>query len=133
MFDDGRLLVLLGLAGVAAASTVRGSRGVVRSGGRRGPELQALREIGRGVRSVDDASYEGSGEDGGYYAAEYGTFEGVEGWWGTWTIDSDTGGFCDGMRPIGPFDNEEDAREAANDQVSDWCSNNDVETGNEDD
>jgi hypothetical protein len=30
--DDGRLLVLLGLVGVAAASTVRGSRGLVRPG-----------------------------------------------------------------------------------------------------
>jgi hypothetical protein len=32
MTDDGRFLVLLGLAGVAGASVVRGSRGVVRSG-----------------------------------------------------------------------------------------------------
>jgi hypothetical protein len=32
MTDDGRLLVLLGLVGVAAASAVRGSRGIVRYG-----------------------------------------------------------------------------------------------------
>ena len=32
MTDDGRLLVLLGLAGVAGASVARGSRGVARSG-----------------------------------------------------------------------------------------------------
>jgi len=38
--NDGRLLVLLGLAGVAGAAAVRGSRGVVRRG--RGPSLEAL-------------------------------------------------------------------------------------------
>jgi hypothetical protein len=32
VIDDGRLLVLLGLAGVAGATIVRGSRGIARSG-----------------------------------------------------------------------------------------------------
>jgi len=47
MFDDGRLLVLLGLAGVAAAPALTGSRGVARAAFQK-PEL--LRIVNSGGR-----------------------------------------------------------------------------------
>jgi hypothetical protein len=61
MTDDGRLFVLLGLAGVAGATAVRGSRGVVRRG--RGPSLTPAAEA---IRARVTAALERLREDDVY-------------------------------------------------------------------
>lgn len=73
---------------------------------------------------ADKATWVGDDQDGCYLQVE----KGPAGWYFTLVVDSETGGFCLPMLlDAGPFQTEDEAREAAVEQATEWCIANDVD------
>lgn len=72
---------------------------------------------------VDEATYVGDGADGCYYQ----TGKGVDGWYVTVVVDSETGSFVDTLRKDeGPFPSDEEAASAGRGIAVEWCIDNAV-------
>lgn len=72
---------------------------------------------------VDSASYVGDEQDGCYYSAGHGP----NGWYYTVVVDCDSAGFVDTIvSDDGPYNTEDDAKQAGKNQAIDWCLTNHV-------
>lgn len=78
---------------------------------------------------LDDAAYIGDGNDGVYFSAIH---KGNT-WWALATVDSDTGHFIDTLVSEGGHRSEKAALTAAKDAALEWCTTNNVATGEDED